>query len=397
MKKLGVILLVIVFASCKNESDPEADKSFFTKFYDDNAFNIRYVPLDAVQTADGGYLVLAVNNAADTAGVDVKPRSIFIMKTDEFGDFKSKQDVDPKFVLPAPNLVELNGKFYFFCMDLGTFGTQLIEVNSDGTIAAATSLQGSYPLAAGTDGTSLMLLSYDPGESETVMSTFETNGTFKLSKGFSVGPADGQTSPGAWVLESVLGTGTQLPFFVGKVDGGLYYFNGIYNYTLSTLFTDLTADNPSMVIQGNQNRGGMSALYPIAGGKFAAARFNYGDNYISPTTTLANSAANIEGFLMSEFTPNAPVKIIGATINGQQRILYGANTRGKQIALYGYDLTGKLVGTKYIGFSNSFELASMKPTADGGLVVLGTTYIAGRFPRICLFKLSAEALSKSFQ
>jgi hypothetical protein len=39
----------------------------------------------------------------------------------------------------------------------------------------------------------------------------------------------------------------------------------------------------------------------------------------------------------------------------------------------------------------------MTTTKDGGLVVCGTTYVAGRFPRICLFKISAEELAKSFK
>jgi hypothetical protein len=176
----------------------------------------------------------------------------------------------------------------------------------------------------------------------------------------------------------------------------------MYNYTLSIVFTDLNANNPVGVIQGNQDDGGFSALRALTGGKFAAARFNYGDNYFLPTATLSStgisSSAELGGNSFPELSPNAPVVIMNAMVNSTDRVLYGSNTRGKQIALFGYNpADGSFVGSKYMGFSNSFELASIKPTADNGLVVLGTTYIAGRFPRICLFKLSAEALGKSFK
>ena len=202
-------------------------------------------------------------------------------------------------------------------------------------------------------------------------------------------------------MDHILRTGRRLPFQVGKTSGGLYYFNGIYNYTLSVVFTDLNSANPIGVVQGSQDDGGISALYPTGSGKFAAARFNYGDNYLLPSATLTttgpSSSSLLGGHSFPELTPNAPVVIMNATIKGGSRVLYGSNTRGKQIALFGYNpADGTLVGSKYIGFSNSFEIASMKSTTDEGLVVLGTTYIAGRFPRICLFKLSAEALGKSF-
>lgn len=404
MKKLGLILLVTAFvsciSSCKNEADPEADKSFFTKFYDDNAFNVTYSPLDAVQTADGGYLVLGIKRSIDDNGEEVSAGSIYLMKTDEFGDFKSQNELPAPLAIPAPALMEVAGKYYLFCMSLNDSGVQLVEVSSDGLLNQQTNVSATYPLAAGTDGTSLLLLSFNPGDRTTVMSSVSTSGTIGDSKGFNIGAADpSKYAPESIIMDHVFRRSAQLPFFVGKVEGGSYYFNGIYNYTLSTLFTDLKADNPSVVLQGDQSKGGMSAVHPIAGGKFAAARVNFGDNYILPTATLASDqVTNLAGYLMAEFVPNAPVKIIDITINGQQRTLYGSNTRGKQIGLYGYNPTdGSLIGTRYIGFSNSFELASMKPTLDGGLLVLGTTYIAGRFPRICLFKLSAEALGKSFK
>lgn len=399
MKKLIYILFVVALVSCKNEADPVADKAFFTKFYDNSNFNVAYTPLDAVQASDGGYIVMGLKRVIDSQGASIDPGVIYLMKTDEFGAFVSDVELDESLVTPAPALLDVNKRFFFFCMDVNGLSTQLIEVDNNGTIAQQMNVGGSYPLAAEVDGNSLLLLNYDVGSKETRMSVVSIDGHTQKTKAFTIGAGDGPEEP---IMNHILRTGRQLPFQVGKTASGLYFFNGFYNYTLSIVFTDLNATNPLGVIQGNQEDGGMSNVLAINGNKFAAARFNYGDNYFMPQATLStggtSSCADLGGNSFPELSPNAPVTIINATINNNPRIIYGSNTRGKQIALFGYNpADGALVGSKYIGFSNAFEIASITPTSDNGLVVLGTTYIAGRFPRICLFKLSTDALGKSFQ
>jgi hypothetical protein len=109
------------------------------------------------------------------------------------------------------------------------------------------------------------------------------------------------------------------------------------------------------------------------------------------------SSFKLGGNTLPELTPNATVKILKASIAGKDYLIYSSNTRSKQIALFAYDLaTAEFKGSHYLGFSNPFELASLIVTADGGLAICGTTYVAGRFPRICLFKISSEKLSKAF-
>jgi hypothetical protein len=115
-------------------------------------------------------------------------------------------------------------------------------------------------------------------------------------------------------------------------------------------------------------------------------------------TTGISSSTDLGGNALPELVANAPVKIIRVTIGTKKIALYGSNTRSNQIALFGYDeSSGEFMGSRYLGFSNPFEIASMVSTTDGGLAICGTTYVAGRFPRICLFKLSKEEVTKSFQ
>ncbi|MFZ6010952.1 MAG: hypothetical protein ACOYXT_11465, partial [Bacteroidota bacterium] len=186
------------------------------------------------------------------------------------------------------------------------------------------------------------------------------------------------------------------------IAGGLYYFNGFHNYTFSLVFTDLNNDDPVGVVQGQQDDGGFSALFPLGGGKFAASRFNFGDNYLLPNVNLSTntvtSSVDLGGNSLPELVSNAPVKIIRVQVDSKTAILYGSNTKSGQIGLLFYDeATGTFKSSRYLGFSNPFEIASVTQTSDGGLAVCGTTYLAGRFPRISLFKISKGELAGNIQ
>jgi hypothetical protein len=315
------------------------------------------------------------------------------------GGFIAETEVADELVAPIGPLLATNDGYYFFCMTNVGLQTQLIKLDADGTIDGQFNVAGNYPAAAAQDGSNFLLLSYDNQDKESVVSVVTPTGSVSSSKSFSIGAGDAVEEP---IINHYLRTGRQLPFLVGRIPGGVFYFNGFYNYTLSLAFTNLAADEPQGIVQGQQDDGGLSQVVPLDGGKFALARFNFGDNYFLPSATLnpsgITSSTDLGGNSMPELTPNATVKILRTTMNARKVILYASNTRSKQIALVGYDeSTGTLIGSKYLGFSNPFEVASLTPTTDGGLVVCGTTYVAGRFARICIFKLSAQELTEAFK
>lgn len=394
MRLTLIAFSIILFIGCANDSDPAADKASFTRIYDNNKYNASFFPIDIKQTPDGGYLILGGRRIDDSSF-----SGIYIMKVDEFGGFVSEQEVDETFVNPIAPLLENGGNYYFFCMTSVGLQPQLFQLDAEGTLSEPISVGGSYPAAAAVDGNNFVLLSYDNLNKKTVVSVITPTGSISQAKGFSIGAGDAVEEP---IISHFLRTGKQIPFLVGKTASGQYYFNGFYNYTLSLAFTNLSADEPQGVIQGQQDDGGLSQVVPLDGGKFALARFNFGDNYFLPNTSLntsgVSSSIDLGGNPFPELIANAPVKILRVTINSKKVVLYGSDTKSKQIALFGYDeSTGEFIGSKYLGFSNPFEIASIVSTADGGLAICGTTFVAGRFPRICLFKLSKEAVAESFQ
>jgi hypothetical protein len=156
-------------------------------------------------------------------------------------------------------------------------------------------------------------------------------------------------------------------------------------------------DEPVGVVQGQQDDGGFSAVTPLSANKFASARFNFGDNYLLPNKELSTSgntsSVDLGGYNLPEMVPNAKVRILRAVVDGKNILIYGTDTKSKQIGLLYYEeSTGKFISSRYLGFSNPFEVASLIQTEDEGLAICGTTYLAGRFPRICIFKLSKDQL-----
>lgn len=394
MRYCVILILAGVLFSCSNESDPVADKASFTRIYDHDNFSASFYPLDVKQTADGGYLILGGRRITDS-----NFSGIYILKVDELGGYVSELEVDAAYVNPIGPLLEQNGNFYFFAMTAIGLQTQLFQLDASGAVSDPIPVGASYPAAAAPDGSNFILLSYDNLNKESVVSVVNASGSIVQSQGFSIGAGDAVEEP---IINHFLRTGSQLPFQVGKTSSSQYFFNSFYNYTLSLAFTNLGDDEPEGVVQGQQDDGGISQVIQLDGGKFALSRFNFGDNYIIPGSTLnttgISSSVDLGGNFFPELVANAPVKIIRLTVGTSKRVVYGSNTKSSQIGLFGYDeASGEFIGSRYLGFSNPFEIASLVPTQDGGLVICGTTYMAGRFPRICLFKLSAEEVVQSFQ
>jgi hypothetical protein len=99
---------------------------------------------------------------------------------------------------------------------------------------------------------------------------------------------------------------------------------------------------------------------------------------------------------LPELIPNAKVKILTATVHDKKVLIYASDTQSRQIGLYFYDeATGAFLGSRYLGFSNPFEIGNLIQTEDEGLAVCGTTYLVGRFQRVCVFKLSKQDLEGS--
>jgi len=397
MKK-NLYILIILFAgfitSCSEESNPTFDTDNFTSIFDNNKFDASYFPIDIRQTPDGGYLILGGRKLMDSNFT-----GIYLLKADQSGNFVKEIEVAETSVNPIAKFTEREGKYYFFCMDPITQVAQLADVDADLAAVNVTPVQGglTYPAAASFADNSFVLLSYNNESKESVISLVSVSGGVQASKGYSIGTGEDIEEP---IINHYIRTGRQYPFEVGRVASGLYFFNGFFNYTFSLVFTNISSDDPLGVVQGQQDDGGFSAVTSLGGSKFATARFNFGDNFILPnkdlSTTGNTSSTDLGGYSLPEMVENAKVNILRATIENKNILIYGTDTKSKQIGLLFYEeASGTFMSSRYLGFSNPFEIANLTQTSDGGLAICGTTYLAGRFPRICIFKLSKDKLSEN--
>lgn len=382
--------------SCVEETTPDLEEQTFTRLFDDNRFNESVTPVDVTQTPDGGYLILARRRLPESHFT-----GIYLMKVNARGEFETGEEVEDQFVNPVGDLMAVNGYYYFFCMEELTVQAHLVRVSASLDEISIDPLQSghSYPAAASLEGSEFLLLSYDHVEKLSVLSRVQADGTTTATRGFDIGVGEDVEEP---IINHFIGGGKAFPFLTGRIPGGAYFFNGFYNYTFSLVFTDLSQDEPLGVVQGQQDDGGFSAVAPIASTKFAAARFNFGDNYLLPNVLLppnsVTSSVDYPGNTLPELVPNATVKILRTVVDGTSTLIFASDTKSRQIALLFYDeASGALLGSHYLGFSNPFEVGAVIATGDEGLLVCGTAYLAGRFPRICLFKLSSEQLAEKIR
>jgi hypothetical protein len=378
--------------TCAEESNPQLEVGKFISIFDQNKFDAAYNPIDIQQAADGGYVILSERSVKES-----RLDGIYLLKIDKHGNFEKELEVTDSLTNPVCRLAKISNKFYFFCMGSTDVGAPTAKLASFSTALddfSTTDLDGlTYPGGASLVGQDkFVLLSYNNDAKQSVVTIVSPDGKTGASKGFTVGVGDKSEEP---IMNHYLREGKQFPFDAGLVSGSTYYFNGFYEYTFSLVFTDLNGDEPIGVVHGQDDDGGFSAVAPLGSNKFAAARFNFGANFFLPNPTIGingvSSSVDQPGLTLPELIPNAKVKILSATVHEKKVLVYASDTQSRQIGLYFYDeATGAFLGSRYLGFSNPFEIGNLIQTEDGGLAICGTTYLVGRFPRISVFKLSKQ-------
>lgn len=382
----GLVCLLLISVRCSEDAEVnEADT--FLKIYDNNIFSYSFSPIDVIQTADGGYVVVAERFLPDVA-----MPGVHLLKADEFGNFVRDIPLPEELTNPLTGIASREGKLYFICMNTSSQG-QLVSLDESLDNVVVSPLSINYPAAASFSDNEFLVLSYDQIEKKSILSRVSTSASILASRSFTIAYDDSMEDE---VIKHFLRTGKRYPFQTGRLSSGLYYFNGFYDYTFSLVFTSLGDDEDvDGVVQGQQDHGGFSSVVPIGGTNFATAIFNYDDNYVLPSVTLSTSAptsiADLDGFDMREIVPNSAVQILRTTLAGQNVLVYATSTRSKQIGLFVYDeATGEFLGSRYFGFTNPFEFGKLSVTDDEGAIVTGVTYVAGRFSRPVLIKLSKQ-------
>lgn len=392
MKKLPLpltrstsLLLVLGLLLACSEEEPSLTESFF-KIYDDTNFDLSYDPIDVVEIKDG-YIILTGTEQSDSDFDGVQ-----LIKVDDEGEFVTSEVNefnDYEAAIGDMYFDETDSSIYFFAKNSSSIDAVLIQINTSLRIQNATLLGGiNYPLsAAPTSSQSLLIQSYDPVNLVTEISEISLDGNVNNIAQYSIGAgADVEED----VIDHFLEAGVNpLPFFCGETSPGNYYFNGFYNYSFSLVFTNFS-DAPTSVVSGQETSAGISAIMPLNGGGYAVAGYQFDNNYqLSSDPLSVGNVADLYPGNMAELRPYSATKIVSYTTTSAPYTVFASETKGNQIVLHFYNSsTGQIEGVYYIGYLNRFNLGSVKVTADESILVLGTTFVAGRFERIFLNKIS---------
>lgn len=179
---ISIALLVLVTTACDiKDSDINPDYHF-VKVYDDKDVSRSYYPVDAIESTNGSILILSAINDSQYTSYP----TIHVMKTDKNGNMVWETNVDPTYISPVSELMNIDGKIRFVCMDDHSFTAQMMEINAEsGAITMIGSMQVNYPLAAhySPETNSLIIASYDGIAYNTVITGYDTslNISFQLS------------------------------------------------------------------------------------------------------------------------------------------------------------------------------------------------------------------------
>jgi hypothetical protein len=388
--RIGILICSLLpLISCdikKSKADPSDS---FSVIYDHPDMNLSFYPVDIVQTGDGGFLVLSVYT--DTV-LSTFPL-IRLMKTDKSGSLVREKVVDPGYCSAVPALITHGSSWRFVCMDAVNQNTKLMEVDEDlADVSKVDDLAGKYPLYLFKDfSDNFLVLSFDRIARTSVLTLYTSAGEQEWQSNYNINE-DYKNQ----IEMHLKKAGTQFPFFIlqsGESASSHYVVNCFFNYTMTLIFANPASGSREGQVNSYQDDAAISSALYLDGSRFSLSRYYMGENYIYPSVELDQNNMQgsdaFEDIHLAELTTDAPFKSITATFHNRQVVINASQTKSNTLVLYFFNQAdGKLLSTKNVSSTNPVKIAGLISTSDGGLAILAQSYIAGRFPRIAIFKIA---------
>jgi hypothetical protein len=388
-------LLATGLYSCDIKKSNVSPDAVFTNVYHDNDLNTAYYPLDINQAGNGELTILSgIKNDSSKYTWN----GVYIMETDKDGKYLWKITSLSGFVNPVSGMFTKNNTTYFLCMDEITLQTYLMNIDkTERNIAVVKTFPTiEYPLYSlvTSDGGQLVI-SYDRASRSSKISKIDGNFNISWQQTYNV-LEDAEEK----VIFHLTHLGRQFPFFASEVKNGNtathYAVNTFFNYSFSLLVINAANGTQTGVVNGYRYDGAVSSALHLSENQFAISRYSFGDNYLLPQTEVdidaISSTNNYTGTRYPEFNTDARVYVCEKGSADKKRIIYATSSKIGQLVVVQFNYeTGNWINTQYFGHSNPVEIASMLNTSDDGMLLLSRMMVAGRYPRIALFKVSSGA------
>ena len=379
-------ILLLILSGCEINQDEIMPEDGFLKIYNHPDEQLALFPESVVQLPEGGYIFIS---AVKDENSDIEYPSTSLVRTSKSGEVTWTMDYS--WLAPTSKLILQNGTVGFVAMDQ-QFNAYVISIDpSNGTETAQHALDMTMPLSAYSDEQgNLVVLGYDFVTRSSWISKY--NSSFQLQRSNKL-PVN--TDLEYLVQRHLNKTGQDYPFFIGGYSnnsGTGYFVNCFYNYTLRTVFLDVSSLAATGDIYSFQTEEGISSIIQKSGSLFGLTSYYEGNNYIMAGAEIdVLSSGNIKDIPaepLYELTYRAAVMAGPLITDEDQFALFISQTNDNSLVVYQYALeSDSLVNTLTREFDERVEVRDFVQTADQGIAVLASIYTLGKYKRPLLIKL----------
>lgn len=394
MKMLKLIIPVlgtVVMTGCElNQKDIGPDDSFI-KIYNHPDELYAFYPESVLELNDGGYLILSA--LKDDSSQFEFPVT-HLVRTNDRGEVVYTREHN--WYAPVGKLIQDDNSAWFVAMDNQLRGFGLEIDLASGNLVAQQELDLTMPLSAfrGSGG-NILVLGYNFLERKSRISLF-TDGFNRIRTVDLNINSDLQNQ----VQKHLNRSGTWYPFYMGEYSGTGgegYYVNCFANYTLRTIFLDAAGNYLNGDIYSFQTEAALSSLVNISDNRFALTRYYAGSNYLLPLVEVEyNRSQNfndVRGEVLPELTFNARVLSGKLILNDLPYLIFASQSNSNSMVIYIYEPeSGKRVASIHRDFDTRIDVSDLKINSDGNILVLGKTFILGKYQRPVLVKVNSREI-----
>lgn len=391
MKKIFTygLLLLLILSGCEINQKEILPEDGFLKIYNHPEETLAFYPESVVQLPGGGYIFISA--LKDELSEIEYPRT-YMVRTDAAGVLEWSRTYD--WLAPASDLILRGGSVMFVAMDAQLNAYAIMVDQGSGDISEQHDLEMTTPLSAYNDQQgNLVVLGYDFVPRSSWITKY--NGNFGVERSTKLAAnADLELM----IQRHLNKTGESFPFFMGEysTDAGIgYYLSCFYNYTLRTVFLDISSLNRTGDIFSFQTNEAISSVLHKSGSLFGITGYYEGNNYIVPASEVdvstSQSIKDFEAEQLYELTYKAGVVSTSISKDGEEYALFVSQTNANSIVIYQYAMeSDSLINTIHRTFDQRVEVADVIQTEDQGVAILAGIHLLGKYRRPVLFKEPAE-------
>ncbi len=383
------LLLLLVLSGCEINQKEILPGDSFLKIYNHPEETLAFYPEGVVQLTGGGYLFVSAVKDEES---DLEYPSTQLVRTNEAGVVEWSRTYD--WLAPASDLILRGSSVLLVAMDGQLNAFAILIDPASGDVREQHDLEMTLPLYAYGDGQgNLVVLGYDFVSRSSWISKY--NGSFKLERSNKLSV---NTDLELMIQRHLNKTGEDFPFFIGEYTTNTasgYYISCFYNYTLRTVFLDISSLNRTGDIFSFQTDEAISSVIHRNGSLFGITGYYEGNNYIVPESEVdvstSQSIKDFEAEQLYELTYKAGVISTSISKDGERYALFVSQTNANSIVIYQYAMeSDSLINTIHRTFDERVEVSDVIQTEDQGVAILAGIHLLGKYRRPVLFKEPAE-------